>query len=81
MMKFYHLIFIFLAIYFQNICDETFAFVQYPEICYKRANYSSKKITCEHDVECNNYTKIPKYKPRPQMKAGVCVHARNNKEK
>ena len=87
MIKFYHLVLIFLAIYFQNICDETFAESlvyqdKYPEICYKNANYSNHKITCKHDVECNNYTKIPKYKSRhPQMKAGVCVHARNNKEK
>ena len=82
MMKFYHLILIFLAFFFQNICDETLAKVfinQYPEVCYKNANYSNHKITCKHDVEC---TKIPKYKSRhPKMKAGVCTHARHLNEK
>ena len=77
MMKLYHLILIFLAIYFQNICDETFAESlkyqeQYPEICYKHANYSNHKITCKGDGECMH--------PR-QLTAGVCTHARNNKEK
>ena len=77
MMKLYHLILIFLAIYFQNICDETFAESleyqdQYPEICYKNANYSNHKITCKHHGDCT---------PRYGDPNGVCVHARNNKEK
>ena len=79
MMKFYHLIF--LAIFFQNICDESFATKyqdQYPEICYKHANYSNHKITCTHDVECT--PKYGDFKPGWDPK-GVCVHARNNKEK
>ena len=87
MVKFYHLILIFLAIFFQNICDETFAESlaykdQYPEICYKDAkywpDYSSHKITCKHDAECT--PKFKEYKSRWHPK-GVCVHARNNKEK
>ena len=81
MMKFYHLILIFLAIFFQNICDESFATKyqdQYPEICYKNANYSNHKITCTHEVECT--PKYGDFKPGWDPK-GVCVHARNNKEK
>lgn len=80
MMKLYHLILIFLAIYFQNIFDETLAESleyqeQYPEICYENAGYPNyyHKITCKHHSECTQKYGDPK--------KGVCVHARNNKEK
>ena len=73
MMKSYHLISIFLAIYLQNIGDETFALSitpQYPEICQ-----AHNQIPCVWDVQCN-----PE-KPDIINKSGVCRHVRNNREK
>jgi hypothetical protein len=76
-----HLISIFLALYFHNIGDETFALSiehpdQYPKICQ-----AHKKITCKQDIECNSHVKIVTYKPRIQKSKGVCKNARNSWEK
>ena len=76
-----HLILIFLAIYFHNIGDETFALSieypdQYPEICQ-----APNEITCKHNIECNSHVKIVTFKPRIQQSKGVCKHLKNNSEK
>ena len=71
MMKSYHLISIFLAIYLQNIGDETFALSitpQYPEICQ-----AHNQIPCYNNWQCYDH-----YQPIPyHSKKGVCKNVRN----
>ena len=81
MMLKYHLISIFLAIYFLNIGDETFALKitvqdQHPEICQAKNH-----ITCKIDIDCNAHVKEIKYLPRQEKRKGVCKNVKNSREK
>ena len=76
-----HLISIFLAIYFLNIGDETFALKitvqdQHPEICQAKNH-----ITCKIDIDCNAHVKTIEWKPRHEKRKGVCKNIRNSHEK
>jgi len=76
-----HLISIFLAIYFLNIGDETFALKitvqdQHPEICQAKNH-----ITCKIDIDCNAHEKTIEWKPRHEKRKGVCKNIRNSHEK
>ena len=78
-----HLISIFLAIYFLNIGDETFALKitvqdQHPEICQAK-NY----IKCKNNIDCNAHVKLIEFKPlrHEGQRKGVCKNVRNKWQK
>jgi hypothetical protein len=67
MMKSYHLISIFLAIYLQNIGDETFALSfpdRFPKICQ-----AHNQIPCYSNWQCNDHNDQTPY--------GLCKNVRN----